>query len=410
MKYKNGLTSVLIDNKYSLTGCVAVFVQVGSVDEKPHQAGLSHFLEHLMFNGSKNYRDGCLGLLCNNIENIGGYINACTSKEYTMYYITIQRNGIESSIEMLADTVQNPLFPQNEIDMERKVVIEEIQRNFDDPVSVLYEKFYEIIYNGKALKNAILGTSQVIESVSRDEMLDYHKMHYVPEKMIVVVSGDFDMISVDRLIRKTFGKFKRETVLEDPLFVEKVCEGKDIVTYGKVEIGYMFTGFLGPGTNEEDIYLANLAVKILGGKSSKLYRVLCDEKHLVYSMDSCFITEKGGGNICIMSTFDPKYFEEIKNEITKQIENIINGGVTENELNRAKLLIKTDWNFSLETPYDIASINGYWHLMGNPEFVTKYIKKVESFNVSDIFGFFKKYYSPLTISNVALLPKVDNGM
>ena len=141
-----------------------------------------------------------------------------------------------------------------------------------------------------------------------------------------------------------------------------------------------------------------------GGESSRLYRSLYEKKHLVYSTASSFMTEKGTGNICITSVFDSKNLKKIKDEIRKQIEEIIDGAISEEELNRAKLSIKTDWNFSLETPFDIADNNGYWHLIGNPEFVTEYMKKIESATTGDIGDFFKKYYSPATASNVALLP------
>ncbi|MDR0800644.1 MAG: insulinase family protein [Endomicrobium sp.] len=402
MKYENGLTSVLINDKNSLTATAIVFIRAGSVDEKPSQAGLSHFLEHLMFKGSRNYSGD---LMSRNVENMGGYINAATSKEFTMYYISIQKDGVEESIKMLADAMQNPLFPQDEIDRERKVVIEEIQRHSDNPGAVLYEKFYETVYIRSALKNSVIGTPQVIANVSRKEIYDYYKTHYVPAKMLVVVSGNFDKSAVEKLIGETFGKFEKRTPLPDPPLVEKVHDGKDITEYGKVEMGYMITGFLGPDANGEDIYVADLAASVLGGgESSRLYRSLYEKKHLVYSTASSFTTEKGTGNICITSVFDSKNLEKIKDEIRKQIEKIIDGTISEEELNRAKLSIKTDWNFSLETPFDVADNNGYWHLIGNPEFVTEYMKKIESATAGDIGDFFKKYYSPATASNVALLP------
>jgi zinc protease len=402
VKYENRLTSVLINDKNSLTAAAIVFVRAGSVDEKPSQSGLSHFLEHLMFKGSKNYRGD---LMSRNVENMGGYINAATAKEFTMYYINIQKDGLEESIKMLADAMQNPLFPQDEIDRERKVVIEEIQRHSDNPAAVIYEKFYETIYAESALKNSIIGTSQIITNVSREEIYSYYKTHYIPAKMIVVISGNFDETAVEKLIGETFGKFEEQSTSPDPMLFEKNHDGKDIIEYGKVETGYMLTGFLGPAINEEDIYAADMAVNILGGgKSSRLYKAMYERKHLVYSTASYFMTEKGTGNICIMSVFDSKNLKKIKDEIKKQIEDIIDGGIAEEELNRAKLSIKTSWNFSLETPFDIADNIGYWHLMGSPEFVTEYIKKIESMTIGDIVGFFKKYYSPATISNIALLP------
>ena len=351
MKYNNGLTSILINNENSLTTSVIVFVRVGSVDEKSSQAGLSHFIEHLMFKGSKNYHGDSF---TKNVENFGGEINAATSKEFTMYYINMQKEFVEESLKMLADTIQNPLFPKDEIDKERKVVIEEIQRHFDNPCSVLYEKFYETIYKTSMLKNSVIGTSGVISNISYEEIYEYYKMHYIPEKMVVVVSGGFEKEKIEKIIGDTFAKFEKQKVPSDPLLKEKSRIGKNITECGKVEVGYMLSGFLASDINDEDVYAADLATDILGGgKSSRLYKFLYENTHLVYAIDASFFVEKGGGNIYIASVFEPKNIKEIKEEIENQIENIIANGISEEELNRSKLLLKTDWQFSNETPYDI---------------------------------------------------------
>jgi predicted Zn-dependent peptidase len=403
VKYANGLTSILINDKNSLATSVIVFVRVGSVDEGSSQAGLSHFLEHLMFKGSKNYPGD---LMARNVENMGGYINAMTSKEFTMYYINIQKDGLEESIKMLADTVCNPLFPHDEINMERKVVTEEIQRHLDTPICVLYDKFYETLYMQSALKNSIIGSAEVIANVSRDEIYGYHKTHYIPEKMIVAVSGNFDETKIKKLLDETFGKFAKQPVPAEPIFVEKTHNGKDIVEYGKVETGYMLTGFLGPEGNVDDIYVADLAASILGGgKSSRLYRSLYDDKHLVYSISASYSKEKGTGSIYISSTFASKNLKAIKDEIKNQIEGIINNDILEEELARAKLTIKTNWAFSNETPCNIAINNGLWQLMDSLGSVNEYIGKIAKITTCDVIKFFKKYYLPETISNLALLPK-----
>jgi len=402
MKYNNGLNSILINNENSLTASAIVFVRVGSVDEKASQAGLSHFIEHLMFKGSKNYPGDSFS---KNVENFGGEINAATSKEFTMYYINMQKDFVEKSLKMLADTMQNPLFPKDEIDKERKVVIEEIQRHFDNPCSVLYEKFYETIYKTSALKNSVIGTSDVISNISSEEIYEYYKTHYVPEKMLVVVSGGFDKEKVEKVIGDTFAKFEKQKVPSEPLLKEKSRAGKNITKYGKVEVGYMLSGFLASDIDDEDLYVADLATDILGGgKSSRLYKFLYEKEHLVYAIDAYFSVEKGGGNIYIPSVFEPKNIKEIKKEIEKQIEDIIANGISEEELNRSKLLLKTDWQFSNETPYDVADKFGYWNLMGNAEFVCSYLKKLQGLTSKDVVEFFKKYYSKDAISHTALLP------
>jgi zinc protease len=406
VKHENGLTSILIEDKNSLTVTVVVFVKVGAVNEEPRQGGLSHFIEHLMFKGSKNYP---CGLMSRTVEDMGGYVNAATAKEFTMYYVNILKEGADRSMRMLADTLESPLFPRNEIDRERKVVIEEIHRHRDNPIAVLYERFYETVYAGNTLKNSILGMPETIADVSREQIYSYYKTHYVPEKMIVVASGNFDRCSVSRLIDGTFGKFENRVPPLFPLPAERMRRGRNTAEYGKVELGYMLTGFLGPRTDEEYIYVAELAACVLGGaKGSRLYKALYEKKHIVYSISASFIDEKGGGNLCIMSVFNPKNFREVKDEIREQIECLIDGGVTEQEVKRAKLLIKTDWNFSLETPFEVADKYGYWHLVGNPEFAEGYVSRLENVTADDIIDFFKKYYSPETFCESALLPKLPS--
>jgi predicted Zn-dependent peptidase len=403
VKYENGLTSVLIKNDNHIASSAIVFVRTGSVNEKPSQAGLSHFLEHLMFKGSKNYPGD---LMSRNVENMCGYINAATSKQWTMYYINIQKTGIEESLKMLADAMQNPLFPQDEIDEERKVVIEEIQRHSDNPYSVLDEKYYEALYPQSALKNSVIGNEKVIANVSRGEICDYYETQYIPEKMVVVVSGNFDEDAVRKTIENTFAKFEKKNIADDPILEQKPQIANDVTDFGKVEVGYMFTGFLGPDISDDDIYTADIAASILGGgRSSRLYRTIYEEKHLVYSIGSSFMEEKGAGNLYIVSVFDPKFIDEIKSEIKKQIESVIADGISQEELARAKLTAKTDWIFSQETPFDVGDNSGYWHLMGNPKFIEQYLNKIDSLTAQDVINFFKKYYSPKNVVNTAMLPK-----
>ena len=403
VKYENGLSSILLPDINSLCASVIIFVRVGSIDENPSQAGLSHFLEHLMFKGSKNYPGD---LMSRNVENMGGEINAATLKEFTIYHINIQKDCVEESIKILADAITNPLFPQNEIDMERKVVIEEIQRHLDNPGSVLYEKFYGTLYTQSVLKNSIIGTADVIANVSHKEIEDYYITHYVSAKMFVVVAGNFDKIKVKNLISKTFGNLSKQNVPKDPICLENVRVGKNIVEYGKVEIGYMLSGFLVDDIKEDNIYIADLAASVLGGgKTSRLYKSLYEDKRIVYTIDCSFSTHKGTCNMCIISVFDAKNVDSISAEIQRQIEDIIIKGITCEELNRAKLSRKTSWSFSLERSFDIAETYGYWHLMDKKEFIDEYITKIESITIDDIKSFFKKFYSKEIFSNVVLLPK-----
>ena len=168
MKFPNGLELVIKQDKNLPVTSVHIFVGVGSVNEKPEQAGLSHFIEHLLFKGSKNYPGDLL--LSRNVEKMGGLINAFTSNEMTCYHVSIQKDGYIDTLKMLIDTVSNPLFPADEIEKERKVVIEEIQRHKDNPRAELFEFFLQGLYKTSAYKNSVIGTADIIANVKREEI------------------------------------------------------------------------------------------------------------------------------------------------------------------------------------------------------------------------------------------------
>jgi zinc protease len=402
VKYDNGIKVISLPDKDSLVASVNVFVDTGSVDEKPSQAGISHFIEHLIFKGSKNYPGD---LFSRNVENMGGYLNAATSKEYTIYYVDIQKDGVEETVKMLADAMKNPLFPQEEIDRERKVVIEEIQRHLDNPTSRLYEKFFEIMYSQSALKNSVIGTREVIAGVSRDEIYEYFSGHYVPENMTVIISGNFDEKKIKELVEGSFAKFEKKQSPPKPNLKEKPRQGKDITLKDNVEVSYMIGGFLGPDIDSQDIFAADLAMTVLGGgKSSRLNRSLKEEQ-LVYLISSSFYGSKGTGLFYIAAVFDAKNLEKVKSEIHKQIEKIIQEGISQEELNRAKAIIKTDWAFSHETPSAIAQNAGYWALAGRPEIAREYMSLISKVSAADIQNVLKKYYSKKNYSSAALIPK-----
>jgi predicted Zn-dependent peptidase len=403
MTYENGLQTIVEKDASSPLVSVAVFVRVGAVDETPQVSGLSHFIEHLIFKGSKNFPGDTLS---RNVENMGGYINAATSKEYTCYYINTQKNALEETVKMLADVTQNPNFPPEEIEKERKVVLEEIQRHFDDPQSVLYEQFTQTLYKKSAYRKDIIGTAKVIKSVTRDEILNYFKTHYIPQKTTVVVVGDVNTAKVNKLLSRTFGKLPKGKIMPDPLIAEPLHSGTTVTKKGNVEHAYMLSGFLGPDIQSPDINTADIALYILGGsRASRLYNELREKQKLVYSVSASFMSMKGTGAAYISSVYEPKNKTKVINAVRAEIDKIIKNGVTEDEVNRAKLSLKTDWNFMLETFSERAYIMGYFNVIGAFNVFENYIASIEAVTADDVKTFFKKYGASGKTFNSVLLPK-----
>ena len=405
MKFRNGLTTILKKDTSVPIVSVYIWVKVGSINEKPEQAGLSHFIEHLVFKGPKKYPGNTE--IMENIENMGGYVNAATSKEYTCFYIDIQKDGYIQAIKMLSDMVTNPLFPEKEILPERKVVIEEIQRHKDNPHSRLFEQFMTTIYKNAAYKNSVIGSEDVIANISREEIMKYFKQYYIPSRMVIAVVGDIDLQETKEVISETLGINKNtDSDTIEPLIIENNTTGNESISEDKLTHTYMLAGFLGPDMASEDIYVADVALNILGsGKSSRLNKVLKEEKQLVYSISSSFMTLHGTGTSYISAIFEKEKYEEILKALIEELDKFTENGPTQEELQKIKINMKADWLFSLQTVNEQASSLGYWKLFNHLEVFENYLANIEKVTIEDVKKFMKKYYSKDNLSKVVVFPK-----
>ena len=405
MNFKNGLTAILKKDTSVPIVSVYIRVKVGSINEKPEQAGLSHFIEHLVFKGTKNY-PGSTEIL-ERVENMGGYVNAATSKEYTCFYIDIQKDGYVQAIKILSDMVTDPLFPEKEIIPERKVVIEEIQRHKDNPHSQLYEKFMNTIYKQAAYKNSVIGTEDVIANIPREEIVKYFKQYYIPSRMVIAVVGDINIKETKKVISETLGKNQNiNPNLIEPNIIEQDNNGAEITTKDNLAHTYMLAGFLGPDMNSKDVYVADVALSILGsGQSSRLNKILKEEKQLVYSISSSFMTLCGTGCAYISAIFDQDKYEQAKDTLIKELDKFTIEGPSQEELQRIKINMKADWLFDLQTVNEQASLLGYWKLFNHLEIFENYLANIEKVTIEDVKNFMKKYYSKDKLSKVVVFPK-----
>ncbi len=404
MNFKNGLSAVLKKDTSVPIVSVNIWVRTGSVNEIPEQAGLSHFIEHLVFKGSKNYPGNTV---TENVEKMGGLINAATSKEYTCFYIDIQKDGYIEALKMLADMVTNPLFPEEEIRPERKVVIEEIQRHKDTPQSELFEYFMGNIYKKSAYKNSIIGSEKVIANIPREEIIKYFKQNYVPSKMTVSVVGDIDINKTKKVIEDTLGKIQNTgSDYNEPLLIEPYGKATEFIVKDKTAHSYMLAGFLGPDISSKDIYAADVALNILGdGKSSRLNKILKEDKQLVYSVSSSFLTLAGTGSAYISAVFDKNKYKKVVSEITAVLDKFADEGPAQQELDRVKINIKSDRLFDLQSFNELAGQMGYWKLYNRLDIFENYLENIEKVTAEDVKNFMKKYYSEEKLSKAVIFPK-----
>jgi len=404
MKFYNGLELVIKKDTSMPVTSVHIFVNVGSINETPQQAGLSHFIEHLLFKGSKNYPGD---LLSRNVEKMGGLINAFTSNEMTCYHVSIQKDGYIDTLKMLIDTVSNPLFPEDEIEKERKVVIEEIQRHKDNPRAELFEFFLQELYKTSQYKNSVIGSSDVIASVTKKEIQKYFDYNYRPNKMVVAVTGDVDVEQTKQIVKETLGQKENPVFFSaDPTIIEPLKQKPSTSTKtDKTSHSYMLAGFLGPDMASKDMFSAIIAMDILGaGKSSRLYRVLKEEKNLVLNIGAAFENFKGTGTAYIFAIFDKDKYEQICKVLEEETEKFAKEGPTEQELEKAKINIKSNWMFENQTVGEQALKMGFWQLMGHGDYFKNYLKYIDKIKVQDIKNFMNKYYAKQKLSKAVIFP------
>ena len=196
------------------TGVVAVqiWVKVGSRDETLKQAGITHFIEHLIFKGTETVK---ANEMASRIESLGGSINAFTSYDNTVYHIVVPKQAFEEGLDLLVDAVYNPSFPEDEVVKENKVVLEEIKMGEDDPQRKLFKELFAIAYDGKPYGRPIIGYEETVKGIKREDIRQYFKSHYEPENMVIVIVGDFDEKAAKAFLKKSLEK-KKDRVKASP--------------------------------------------------------------------------------------------------------------------------------------------------------------------------------------------------
>ena len=283
-KLDNGQTVVIQEVRNNPIVTIDTWIKTGSIDEDDSNNGVAHFLEHLFFKGTKNHESGEFDQI---LETKGAITNAATSKDFTHYYVTIPSKDFDLAMELHGDMMLHPLIPRNEMEKERKVVLEEINKDLVSPTRILQENLNSMMYTTHPYKRKVIGRSDVIETITRDQVLNFYNAHYSPSNMITIVVGDVDTNHALERIKEVFNaEYKKQTKTIYPKESQLTSQQKK-VEYIKTESGYMVIGFRGTPINDNDSYALDVLSTILGdGRSSVLNQVLKEKKRLAFSVDS----------------------------------------------------------------------------------------------------------------------------
>lgn len=354
---ENGQTVIIKEVKSNPIVTVDTWIKTGSINENDSNNGVSHFLEHLFFKGSKNHAPGEFDKI---LETKGAITNAATSKDFTHYYITIPSKYFDEALNLHADMLLNPLIPRKELEKERKVVLEEIAKDENSPNNIVYENLIQMLYTNHPYKRKVIGKRNIIGTIHRDEILAYYDKWYSPSNMITVIVGDVDtnetLEKVKRNFERTPQKSPKSVYPKEALLTEQ----KRHTEYLKTQTGYMLIGFRGVNINESDSYALDVLATILGeGRSSVFYQGIKDRLQLANSISASNSGFRDDGIFYISATFNPEKSQRLENEIFNEISNIQKNGVTEEQVRLAQNIIERDTYYARESNANIAEEIGY---------------------------------------------------
>jgi zinc protease len=387
---------------------IDTWVKTGSVNETDKINGVSHFLEHLLFKGTQQYKPGVIDRL---LESRGSQFNAATSDDFTHYYITTATPYFKETLKLHADMLLNAAIPASELPQERKVVQEEINRANDNPDRQLYTELAKLMYGQHGYAYDTLGPKETIATISRDSILEYYHYWYQPQNFNTIIVGDVNPEEAKKLVTEAFPKppFLTPKNYQAPqvgLVQPPSSPQAKVLENPSITQAYFALGFLGPAQQKpDDVYALDIALLALGsGKSSRLYQALRETKPLANSVSAGNYTQKYSGLIVINAEAKPENREVVKQEILKQLKQLKANGITQAELTKAKNQYIKDFVFENESTDGTASSIGYNVTIGSLQDYLDHVSNVEKVTLDQVKDALNRYLNFNQAVMVELLP------
>ena len=345
---ENGMSVVLNENQNAPVVALQIWVKVGSGDEKDDEAGICHFIEHMLFKGTEKRK---VREMAREIESLGGTINAYTSYDQTVYHINIASRYASTGLDILSDAVQHSTFDPQELEREREVVLEEIRMGQDNPRRRIFIQTMATLYQYHPYRRPIIGYEKTIRSVTRDQMVSFFKKWYVPNRMVFIAVGDFDLLEMEKKVRETFKEFKPspESIPQRSGEPEQT-DVRSVISHGNFKETYLQISFPIPSAKHEDTPALDALSHILGGgEASRLVQKVKLEKGLVHSISSSSFTPKDPGLFVIEATLTAENLEKALEAILGEVVQLVRDGVTSEELHRLKVNVESSLIYDRQT-------------------------------------------------------------
>lgn len=401
------MTVILKSQRTAPVVACNVWVDVGSADEEPHEAGLAHVHEHMLFKGTE--RRG-VGEIARAVESAGGHINAFTSFDQTCYYVVMSSRFFESGLDILSDAIRYSSFEAEELGRELEVIQEEIKRGEDNPARVASRMLFESSYSEHPYRLPVIGTKESVDSFTRDHVYSFFTKHYVPSNMACVLVGDFEEDDAKELVAKYFGDFEGPERELPPRVEEPPQRGfRHRVGSREIPEAHFRFAFHIPNTTHEDIPALDLLGAIMGyGEASHLYQVIQRERELVNGIYSGAYSPKDAGIFIVSADYqleEGRSHTEVHDAVFEEVFRFREMTVTDADLNRARTLIESQEIYNKQTVEGLAmKLGRYQMVAGDPLYEQRYYEALRAVTPAQIREVAQKYLHPDNCTAILLRP------
>lgn len=407
-QFPNGLKVLLKQNHSIPLVTFSIWYKVGSRNETKGIYGLAHFLEHMMFKGTNKFKKGDISRI---IQEHGGVFNAFTSSDGTAYYETISPKYLEKVIEIESDRMKGSLLDENELNLERTVVLSELEGDLNNPTSLLDQKLRESAYEVSPYKHPTIGYENEIKNVNSNIMRGFYKKFYNPNNATIVLAGDFNENKALELIEKYFANIQNDKTesftipKENKQNKEKRITVKRSGSFKILEIAYHI-----PEAKSQDIYPLNIIEEILvRGKNSRLNKALV-EKGLATEVTGGAEANVDPGLFYILISLTPKAtHKNVEGIVLDEIDKLIKDPPQEEEITAAKNRIKANYLFNLDGSFSQATNLGYFELINNWRQALTWTEEISKVTTDQILNSLKEYFQKENRTIGCFIPKIRKG-
>ncbi len=401
-KLKSGLKIITVPEKNTQAVTVLVMAKVGSKYEKKNINGLSHFLEHMLFKGTKK-RPTALEI-SETLDKVGGHYNAFTGEEYTGYFAKVEKSRVDLALDWVADIYLNSLLPEKEIEKEKGVIKEEMNMYLDNPMIYVQDLWKKVLYGDQPAGWPVIGNKRIVSLVNRKKLLDYRKNFYTAQNTLVCIAGNFDSKKILKKAKRHFKDLKKGKLLKKDEVVEKQKKPNCLVKYKETDQTHLCLGVRAFSLKSRKRFALELLAVVLGGMmSSRLFSEIREKMGLAYYIGTKAELDPDAGSLVTRAGIDNKKVDNAILAILKEYKNIASKEIQEDELRKAKDYLKGKLALSLESSDSLAFFYSTQELLLGKvltaEDIFKELEKVKKEQVLDVA---QKIFKPENL-NLALI-------